>query len=151
MNKYEALVCTGKMEVKAQDSEKALNEVKNMQKHLAEDDYINFAISFGRLFELAKQFDVDIMQEINEMLEFNPMETNIEREKKLNINIEELDLSVRTFNMLKRSGVNNVGDFIYDSEDYLLKTRMHGNKRSYSEVVEKVHALGFTDFPAASK
>ncbi|WP_077532638.1 DNA-directed RNA polymerase subunit alpha [Massiliimalia massiliensis] len=63
-------------------------------------------------------------------------------EKVLEMTIEELDLSVRSFNCLKRAGINTVGDLINKSEDDMMKVRNLG-KKSLEEVVFKLNSLGF--------
>ena len=63
-------------------------------------------------------------------------------EKVLEMTIEELDLSVRSFNCLKRAGINTVGDLINKSEEDMMKVRNLG-KKSLEEVVFKLHSLGF--------
>ena len=64
------------------------------------------------------------------------------KEKVLEMTIEELDLSVRSFNCLKRAGINTVGDLIGKSEDDMMKVRNLGRK-SLDEVIGKLAALGF--------
>ena len=54
-----------------------------------------------------------------------------------------LDLSVRSFNCLKRAGINTVEDLINKSEDDMMKVRNLGRK-SLEEVVEKLTSLGFS-------
>ena len=56
---------------------------------------------------------------------------------------EELDLSVRSFNCLKRAGINTVGDLVNKSEDDMMKVRNLGRK-SLEEVMAKLDSLGFT-------
>lgn len=63
------------------------------------------------------------------------------KEKVLEMTIEELELSVRSFNCLKRAGINTVGDLINRSEEEMLKVRNLG-KKSFDEVREKMHDLG---------
>lgn len=65
-----------------------------------------------------------------------------ESEKVLEMTIEELDLSVRSFNCLKRAGINTVEDLINKSEDDMMKVRNLGRK-SLEEVIEKLKGLGF--------
>ena len=65
------------------------------------------------------------------------------KEKVLEMTIEELDLSVRSFNCLKRAGINNVEDLINKSEDDMIKVRNLGRK-SLEEVIYKLNSLGFT-------
>ena len=64
------------------------------------------------------------------------------KEKVLEMTIEELDLSVRAFNCLKRAGVNSVGDLINKSPEEMMKVRNLG-KKSLEEVMSKLEALGF--------
>ena len=61
----------------------------------------------------------------------------------LEMTIEELDLSVRSFNCLKRAGINTVGDLINKTEEDMMKVRNLGRK-SLEEVVNKLASLGFT-------
>ena len=64
------------------------------------------------------------------------------KEKALEMTIEELDLSVRSFNCLKRAGINTVEDLINKSEDEMMKVRNLGRK-SLEEVIAKLDSLGF--------
>ncbi len=64
------------------------------------------------------------------------------KEKVLEMTIEELDLSVRSFNCLKRAGINTVEDLIGKSEEDMMKVRNLGRK-SLDEVVAKLASLGF--------
>ena len=65
------------------------------------------------------------------------------REKVLEMTIEELDLSVRSFNCLKRAGINTVEDLTNRSEDDMMKVRNLGQK-SLTEVINKLDSLGFS-------
>lgn len=65
------------------------------------------------------------------------------KEKVLEMTIEELDLSVRSFNCLKRAGINTVEDLISKSEDDMMKVRNLGRK-SLEEVINKLNSLGFS-------
>ena len=65
------------------------------------------------------------------------------KEKVLEMTIEELDLSVRSFNCLKRAGINTVEDLISKSEEDMMKVRNLGRK-SLEEVVQKLNSLGFS-------
>ncbi len=76
----------------------------------------------------------------------NPIMVKKEDDKKdglLEMTIEELDLSVRSFNCLKRAGINTVGDLINKTEEDMMKVRNLGRK-SLEEVVNKLASLGFT-------
>ncbi len=64
------------------------------------------------------------------------------KEKILEMAIEDLDLSVRSFNCLKRAGINTVDDLINKSEEEMMKVRNLG-KKSFDEVKKKLQSLGF--------
>ena len=64
------------------------------------------------------------------------------KETVLEMTIEELDLSVRSFNCLKRAGINTVKDLISKSEEEMMKVRNLG-KKSLEEVRNKLISLGF--------
>ena len=63
------------------------------------------------------------------------------KEKVLEMTIEELDLSVRSYNCLKRAGINTVEDLSNKSEEDMMKVRNLGRK-SLEEVINKLHGLG---------
>ena len=63
------------------------------------------------------------------------------KEKVLEMTIEELDLSVRSFNCLKRAGIDSVEDLINRTEEDMIKVRNLGRK-SLEEVIQKLHSLG---------
>lgn len=63
------------------------------------------------------------------------------KEKILERPIEELELSVRSFNCLKRSGISTVGDLACKSENDMMKVKNLG-KKSLDEVIAKLHELG---------
>lgn len=65
------------------------------------------------------------------------------KEKILEMTIEDLDLSVRSFNCLKRAGINTVEDLINKSEEDMMKVRNLGRK-SLEEVTQKLNSLGFS-------
>ena len=69
------------------------------------------------------------------------------KEKALEMTIEELDLSVRSFNCLKRAGINTVEDLISKSEDEMMKVRNLGRK-SLEEVEQKLEALNLSLRPS---
>jgi DNA-directed RNA polymerase subunit alpha len=64
-----------------------------------------------------------------------------QRDKVLTMTIEELDLSVRSYNCLKRAGIDNVEDLINKTEDEMMKVRNLGRK-SLDEVLGKLHEMG---------
>ena len=63
------------------------------------------------------------------------------KEKVLEMTIEELDLSVRAYNCLKRAGINSVAELVQRNQEDLMKVRNLGRK-SLEEVEQKLEALG---------
>jgi DNA-directed RNA polymerase subunit alpha len=66
-----------------------------------------------------------------------------DRERIMDLTIEELDLSVRSYNCLKRAGINTVGELVRKTEDEMMKVRNLG-KKSLEEVEHKLLDLGFS-------
>ncbi len=64
-------------------------------------------------------------------------------DKNLDMTIEELDLTVRSYNCLKRAGINNVADLTNRTADEILKVRNLGRK-SYEEVQKRLQKLELT-------
>lgn len=69
------------------------------------------------------------------------------KEKVLEMTIEELDLSVRSYNCLKRAGINTVEDLTNKTEEDMMKVRNLGRK-SLEEVLQKLQALGLILAPS---
>lgn len=63
------------------------------------------------------------------------------KEKVLEMSIEELELSVRSYNCLKRANISTVEDLISKTESEMMKVRNLG-KKSFDEVTAKLHSLG---------
>ena len=84
---------------------------------------------FIDLSETAKYTQVMIEKEENK------------KERVLEMSIEDLELSVRSFNCLKRAGISTVEDLTNKSESDMMKVRNLG-KKSLDEVTNKLHALG---------
>ncbi|MCH5212892.1 MAG: DNA-directed RNA polymerase subunit alpha [Oscillospiraceae bacterium] len=84
---------------------------------------------FVDLSEDAKNTEVIVEKEENK------------KEKVLELTIEELDLSVRSYNCLKRAGINTVEDLTNKSEEDMMKVRNLGRK-SLEEVINKLNGLG---------
>lgn len=84
---------------------------------------------FIDLSETTKNLDVILEQKENE------------REKLLEMPIEDLDLSVRSYNCLKRASIHTVGDLVNKQESEMLRVRNLGRK-SFEEVLHKVESLG---------
>jgi DNA-directed RNA polymerase subunit alpha len=75
-------------------------------------------------------------------------ETMVEREetkkeKYLEMSVDDLELSVRSFNCLKRAGIDTVEDLTKKTESEMIKVRNLG-KKSLEEVIQKLESLGLT-------
>ena len=64
-----------------------------------------------------------------------------QQDKVLEMTIEELDLSVRAYNCLKRAGINTVAELVQRNQEDMMKVRNLG-KKSLEEVEQKLAALG---------
>lgn len=75
----------------------------------------------------------------------NLMKQNEEdpKQKLLDTSIDDLELSVRAYNCLKRAAINNVQDLVNKSENEMMKIRNLG-KKSLKEVIDKVKDMGLT-------
>ena len=91
-----------------------------------------------------------LVEHLNMFVELTDMAVNMEvmseaqsdtTNKVLDMTIEELDLSVRSYNCLKRAGIQTVQDLAAKSEDDMMKVRNLG-KKSLEEVIQKLEELG---------
>jgi DNA-directed RNA polymerase subunit alpha len=65
------------------------------------------------------------------------------KDKIMEMTIEELDLSVRSFNCLKRANINTVEDLVSKTQDEMIKVRNLGRK-SLEEVIQKLAMMGLS-------
>ena len=88
------------------------------------------------LFGLARELNVEA-----EGIEIGPSPVDEQIAESLNLPVEDLELSVRSYNCLKREGIHTVGELVSRSEADLLDIRNFGSK-SITEVKEKLAGLG---------
>ncbi len=88
---------------------------------------------------------ISLTEAVNEVEEPPTAEDN--KDKLLDMSIDELDLSVRSYNCLKRAGINTIGELVSRSADEMMKVRNLGRK-SLDEVEEKLNRLGFSLKPS---
>lgn len=81
-------------------------------------------------------------QELNQKVFVTPKEEETE-DNLLNLSIDELDLSVRSYNCLKRANINTIGELIKHSPEDLMKVRNLG-KKSLEEIISKLEQMGFS-------
>ena len=86
---------------------------------------------FIDLSEIAKNMSIMSQKELSE------------KDKMLETSIEDLELSVRSYNCLKRAGIHTVADILSRTEHDMMKVRNLG-KKSLDEVVNKMHSLGLS-------
>ncbi|MCR5691809.1 MAG: DNA-directed RNA polymerase subunit alpha [Eubacterium sp.] len=90
--------------------------------------------AFIDLSETAKSADVLVKQDTDD---------TADDDKKLDKNIDELELSVRSYNCLKRAGINTVRELVNKTQDEMMKVRNLG-KKSLDEVVAKLNEMGLS-------
>lgn len=82
------------------------------------------------------------LTDTNETFEVAKVESDSTPNKMADMPIEELELSVRSYNCLKRANINTIGELLLKSEDEMIKVRNLG-KKSLDEVEQKLLSLGF--------
>ena len=138
MNKLEALVITGKLELQFQGNEQLINEVINLRKFIVENDLDNLAISFGRLSELTKDLETDASTDMKFLYDLIVSAEVPMKKEGIDKSIETLNLSTRTYNCLRRAGVWTIRDFLTK------KTTVQSlGRKSYEETILKLKELGF--------
>ena len=99
------------------------------------------AVSFGaKILNEHLNLFVDLSQDAKDTSIMVEREETI-KENVLEMTIEELDMSVRSFNCLKRAGIDTVEDLTNRTEEDMIKVRNLG-KKSLEEVIQKLHSLG---------
>lgn len=106
---------------------------------IAADEAVSLASKI--LYEYLGQF-VNLTSSVGDV-EIMVAKEDSKKEKILEITIEELDLSVRSYNCLKRAGINTVEELIKKNEEEMMKVRNLGRK-SLEEVQQKLAALGLS-------
>ncbi len=99
------------------------------------------SLSAKILSEYLRQF-IGLTETINDV-EIMVEKEEEEKDKILEMTIEELDLSVRSYNCLKRAGINTVEELTQRTEEDMIKVRNLG-KKSLEEVIHKLRELGLS-------
>lgn len=118
------------------DFDKLVIDVETKQSMLPRDAMASAGKTLVELFGLARELNVDA-----EGIDIGPSPTDAFVAEQLNMPIEQLDMTVRSYNCLKREGIHTVGELITRSEADLLDIRNFGSK-SIDEVKVKLVALG---------
>ncbi|MCL5290256.1 MAG: DNA-directed RNA polymerase subunit alpha [Firmicutes bacterium] len=99
------------------------------------------SLSAKILSEYLRRF-IELTESVDDM-EIMVEKPEEQKDKILEMTIEELDLSVRSYNCLKRAGINTVEELIQKNEEDMMKVRNLG-KKSLEEVINKLNELGLS-------
>ncbi len=118
------------------DFDKLIIDVETKPCMLPRDAVASAGSTLVELFGLAREMNVDA-----EGIDIGPSPTDAFVTEQLSTPIEQLDMTVRSYNCLKREGIHTVGELITRSEADLLDIRNFGAK-SIEEIKVKLHGLG---------
>ena len=114
--------------------ENIYDKANNISERLFIDIWTNGSILPNEAFESASQIIIDLFtslihhQNISENSQFTPKSESMSIEPYTNIAIEELQLSVRAYNCLKKAQINTVGDLLQYSPEKLQELKNFGRK-----------------------
>src|ERR687890_1633712 len=120
------------------DFDKLVVDVETKPSITPRDALASAGKTLVELFGLARELNVDA-----EGIEIGPSPQEADTIAAFAMPIEELDLTVRSYNCLKREGIHTVGELVGRSEADLLDIRNFGSK-SIDEVKVKLHGLGLS-------
>lgn len=120
------------------DFDKLILDVETKNSILPRDAVASAAKTLTELFGLARELNVEA-----EGIEIGPAPVEPVLSSELSMPIEDLDLSVRSYNCLKREGINSVSELVALSETQLMNIRNFGQK-SVDEVRDKLTSLGLS-------
>lgn len=154
MKKYEALMTTGKLEVRLQDKEQLVEVVETLQSCILNNDIHWFAVYLGRLIALLDTAGIDEGENIKSLYDFlvaaqekknEPEQKQEQKIKKITLEspLEDLGFSTGAYNSLHRRGLKTLGDLVELSTYDLMKIRLLGRMRQ-EEVIFKLKELGYT-------
>lgn len=118
------------------DFDRLIIDVETKPSILPRDAVASAGGTLVELFGLARELNVHA-----EGIEIGPSPVDEQIAESLNLPVEDLDLSVRSYNCLKREGIHTVGELVARSEEDLLDIRNFGSK-SIDEVKETLAGLG---------
>ena len=116
--------------------DKLVVDVETKSSMAPKDAVASAGATLVELFGLAKE-----LNEEAEGIEIGPAPVELAASNELSTPIEDLDLTVRSYNCLKREGINRVSELIALSEDQLMNIRNFGSK-SVDEVRDKLTSMG---------
>jgi DNA-directed RNA polymerase subunit alpha len=116
--------------------DKLIVDVETKSSISPKDAFASAGKTLVEIFSLARDLNVDA-----EGIEIGPAPTEVGLAPELATPIEDLDLTVRSYNCLKREGINTVSELIGLTEDQLMNIRNFGSK-SVDEVRDKLASMG---------
>ena len=116
--------------------DKLIVDVETKSSISPKDAFASAGKTLVEIFSLARDLNVDA-----EGIEIGPAPTEVGLAPELATPIEDLDLTVRSYNCLKREGINTVSELIALTEDQLMNIRNFGSK-SVDEVRDKLASMG---------
>lgn len=120
------------------DFDKLIIDIETKPGRAPRDAMASAGSTLVELFGLARE-----LNDQAEGIEIGPSATDVYAAEQLSTPIEQLDLTVRSYNCLKREGVHTVGELLARSEADLMDIRNFGAK-SIDEVKAKLHSLGLS-------
>ncbi|MBB1508772.1 MULTISPECIES: DNA-directed RNA polymerase subunit alpha [unclassified Tessaracoccus] len=120
------------------DFDRLIVDVETKPSMTPRDAVASAGTTLVELFGLARELNVDA-----EGIEIGPSPVDEQIAESLNLPVEDLELSVRSYNCLKREGIHTVGELVARSEEDLLDIRNFGSK-SIDEVRETLANLGLS-------
>ena len=120
------------------DFDRLIVDVETKQSMTPRDAVASAGTTLVELFGLARELNVEA-----EGIEIGPSPVDEQIAESLNLPVEDLELSVRSYNCLKREGIHTVGELVARSEEDLLDIRNFGSK-SIDEVRETLANLGLS-------
>jgi DNA-directed RNA polymerase subunit alpha len=120
------------------DFDRLILDVETKHSMLPRDAVASAGKTLVELFGLARELNVEA-----EGIDMGPSPTDAALAADLALPIEELNLTVRSYNCLKREGIHSVGELVARSEQDLLDIRNFGAK-SIEEVKQKLHDMGLS-------
>ena len=120
------------------DFDRLIVDVETKQSMTPRDAVASAGTTLVELFGLARELNVEA-----EGIEIGPSPVDEQIAESLNLPVEDLELSVRSYNCLKREGIHTVGELVARSEEDLLDIRNFGSK-SIDEVRDTLANLGLS-------
>ena len=122
------------------NQDNATNEIKYVEVYIPQNiEYVKFMINIDK--RTRDHIDQYILSELQKGTKMRDPKTG--EDKKINMSIDDLDLTVRSYNCLKRAGISTVEELTQKTEDEMSRVRNLG-KKSLKEVKEKLQALNLS-------